>query len=504
MNSEIQILPNWLEQWSKTAPERLALVAGGEELTFGALYERVSQIARQLHAQEIGRGRRVALLMGSSRRFVELVHALIQLEATLIPLNLRLTPAELNWQLADVQADLLLTDSSHSVQGLAAAQGLVGLRSLSVAESGPALGDLPEAEYTSPVGFEATATHTIIYSSGTTGRPKGVRLTYGNHFSNAEASYQNLPAGPADRWLAVLPLFHVGGLAIVLRGLFYGMPVVVQAAFDPVAVNRAIDQEGITLVSVVTNMLARLLDQRSDRPYPPTFRAALIGGGPVPAPLLERCAKAAIPVMQTYGMTETASQAVTLAPAEALRKLGSAGRPLPGVTLRIERDGAPIAETGPEAVGEIALRGPQITPGYEGRPEATALAWRDGWFHTGDLGWLDQEGFLYVTDRRDDLIISGGENVYPAEIEAVLLSHPAIEEAGVVGRPDARWGQVVVAFIRLRPGLSLTATEAIAYCAERLARYKVPVAIYFADSLPRNATGKLLRRVLRERLLNLT
>jgi O-succinylbenzoic acid--CoA ligase len=340
-----------------------------------------------------------------------------------------------------------------------------------------------------------------MYSSGTTGQPKGVRLTYGNHYFNALASYQNFTAGPDDRWLAVLPLFHVGGLAIILRGLFYGMPVVVHESFDPAEVNRAIDHEGVTIISVVTNMLARMLDQRQDKAYPVSLRSILIGGGPVPPSLLERCASSGIPVVQTYGLTETASQAVTLAAEDALRKLGSAGRPLPGVELKIEpKSGATetdLVENG--AAGEILLRGKNVTPGYEGRPEETAKAWRNGWFHTGDIGRLDEEGYLYVLDRRNDLIISGGENVYPAEVEAALLSYPQVEEAGVIGQPDEQWGQVVAAFVKPRSGATLNEEELIAYCQDRLARYKLPRKIYFvAESLPRNATGKLLRRSLRE------
>ena len=285
---------------------------------------------------------------------------------------------------------------------------------------------LPEQPaITPPAIYRAADLHTLIYSSGTTGQPKAVRLTYGNHYFNAYASYRNFEAGPDDRWLAVLPLFHVGGLAIIWRGLFYGMPVVVHESFDPAAVNHAIDHEGVTVISVVTNMLARMLDQRQDKGYPASLRSVLIGGGPVPPPLLERCAAAGIPVVQTYGLTETASQAVTLAAGDALRKLGSAGKPLPGVELKIspksDEENQPAKAMKPRSraasTGEILLRGGNVTPGYEGRPEETARAWRDGWFHTGDIGRVDEEGYLYVLDRRSDLIISGGENIYPAELK---------------------------------------------------------------------------------------
>ena len=512
LNEPGEIFPNWLLEQVKTRPQSLAVVAGLESLTFEELYGRVLALAGKLQASGIEKGSRVAVLLGNGLEFVETVHALMQLQAVLVPLNLRLTPAEQAWQLADVGANFLLTDNKHSGQAREAGVG-TDARLLNLAE----LTIMPvQAEITPPESYRASDLHTLIYSSGTTGQPKAVRLTYGNHYFNAYASYLNFPAGESDRWLAVLPLFHVGGLAILWRGLFYGMPVVVHESFDPAAVNHAIDHEGVTVISVVTNMLARMLDQRHDKGYPASLRSVLIGGGPVPPPLLERCALAGIPVVQTYGLTETASQAVTLATQDALRKLGSAGKPLPGVELKIspKSDGEPASAghtksegykvnegsaASPGQAGEILLRGKNVTPGYEGRPEETARAWRGGWFHTGDIGRVDEEGYLYVLDRRNDLIISGGENVYPAEVEAVLLSHPAVEEAGVIGQADPQWGQVVVAFVKARSGAALTEPELLEYCRGRLARYKLPRKIIFmTEGLPRNATGKLLRRSLRE------
>jgi O-succinylbenzoic acid--CoA ligase len=319
-------------------------------------------------------------------------------------------------------------------------------------------------------------------------------LTYGNHWWSAVGSVLNLGLRDDDRWLAVLPLFHVGGLAILLRCVIYGIAAVVHETFDPAAVNRAVDEEGITIVSVVSAMLQRMLDERGERPYPPTLRCVLLGGGPAPRPLLEACARRGVPVVQTYGLTEAASQVATLAPADALRKLGSAGKPLFPTEVLVRRDGA---SAGPYEVGEILVRGPTVTPGYVNRPEDTAAAIRDGWLHTGDLGYLDHEGYLYLVDRRDDLIVSGGENVYPAEVEAALLAHPSVEEAGVVGIPDERWGQVPAAVVKPRAGARLDEEEVKAFCAERLARYKVPKRVWFVEALPRNAAGKLLRHVLR-------
>jgi o-succinylbenzoate---CoA ligase len=276
-----------------------------------------------------------------------------------------------------------------------------------------------------------------------------------------------------------------------VRAAIYGIPVVLHSAFDPVAVNRAIDEDGVTIISVVSIMLQRMLDARGDRPYPATLRCVLLGGGPAPQPLLEACAVRGVPVVQTYGLTETASQVATLAPADALRKLGSAGQPLLPTELR-------IASAGAGDIGEILVRGPTVMRGYINRPEETALALRDGWLHTGDLGYLDSEGYLYVVSRRHDLIISGGENIYPTEVESVLSAHPAVEEAAVVGVLDARWGQVPAAAVKLRDGMTASEAELIDFCRDRLAGYKAPKLVRFAATLPRNAAGKLLRDEIKQ------
>jgi O-succinylbenzoic acid--CoA ligase len=346
--------------------------------------------------------------------------------------------------------------------------------------------------------FDLAALHSIFYTSGTTGRPKGAMLTYGNHLWSAVGSALNLGVLPDDRWLACLPLFHVGGHAILQRSVIYGSTAIVHETFDAARVNAAIDHDGVTIVSVVAAMLQQMLDAHGDRPYPPALRCVLLGGGPAPRPLLERCAALGVPVVQTYGLTETASQATTLAPEEALTKLGSAGKPLFGTEVRIQRDDGSACD--PDEAGEIVLRGPTVTPGYLNRPDETARALRIGWLHTGDAGYLDAEGYLYVLDRRDDLIISGGENVYPAQVEAVLQAHPAVLEAGVIGAPDQRWGQVPLAVVVLRPGHNLAAEDLLAFCRERLAHYKSPSRILFTDALPRNAAGKLLRHELRKDL----
>ncbi|MFP5371133.1 MAG: AMP-binding protein, partial [Actinomycetes bacterium] len=285
-----------------------------------------------------------------------------------------------------------------------------------------------------------------------------------------------------------------GGLAILFRSVIAGVSVVLHEVFDPARVNRAIEEDRVTLVSVVANLLGRMLETRGDRAYPPTLRCVLLGGGPAPRPLLADCLRRGVPVAPTYGLTEAASQVTTLLPEDLPRHLGSAGKPLPPTEVRIERDGRPVP---PGEVGEIAVRGPTVTPGYVGAEAEGDEIRPDGRLRTGDLGRLDGEGYLYVLDRRDDLIVSGGENVSPAEVEAVLLAHPAVEEAAVVGVPDERWGAVPVAFVRRRAGWVTTEHELLAFCAARLAAFKRPRRIEWVDAVPRNAAGKLLRRELR-------
>jgi len=497
-------MPDWLAARAALTPDRLALMVGDQRITFGELDRRATSAARRLAGLGVREGDRVAVFFRGALPMAELVHGVARVGAILVPLNIRLAPAEIAWQIQDVRACLLLYDSPHPPTDLstvdmedasplsrARERGVGGVRAVHIDD----FYQQCESDAAPRGRIDLAATHTIIYTSGTTGRPKGAMLTYGNHWWSAMGSVLNLGLREDDRWLAPLPLFHVGGLSILMRSVIYGIPAIVHECFDPAAVNRAIDEDGATIISVVAVQLRRMLDARGAQTYPSTLRHVLLGGGPAPLPLLEECARRGVPVVQTYGLTETASQAVTLAPSDALRKVGSAGKPLLPMEVRVEQDGRAAAAGEP---GEIVARGPTVTPGYADRPEETARAIRDGWLHTGDLGLLDAEGYLYVLDRRDDLIVSGGENVYPAEVEAALLAHPAVAEAGVVGVDDPAWGQVPVAYVVPRPDLSVTPDALIAFCRERLARYKVPARVTLVDALPRNASGKLLRRELRE------
>lgn len=491
-------MPEWLHWRAQATPERLALVARGRRLSFAEVAAEADRMARRLAALGPAPGDRLATLLPNGLEAAVVPHAVSRLGLVLVPLNVRLAPGELAWQLADCGARWLLAAPPTLALARQAVERIAGCRLVAtepVDPAVPALAELPEAGAPLRRAIDLGQVHTIVYTSGTTGRPKGALLTYGNHWWSALGSAMNLGALPGDCWLACLPLFHVGGLSILFRSVISGFTALVHERFDPVAVNRAIDEEGVTLLSVVSTMLRHMLEARGEQPYPATLRCVLLGGGPAPRPLLEACARLGLPVAQTYGLTETASQVATLAPEDALRKLGSAGKPLYPNQVRIVTEAGQEAQAG--EVGEILVRGPVVTPGYLNRPEATAAALRDGWLRTGDLGYLDAEGYLYVVDRREDLIVSGGENVYPAEVEAALLAHPAVVEAVVVGVPDPEWGQRVVAAARLAAGAAVSEGELQAWCRERLAGYKVPKEIRLVSELPRNATGKLLRRAVR-------
>jgi len=479
---------DWLRKRASLTPAAPAVIFAGATVTWAELDARADQVAAALFARGVSAGDRIAALLSNGLPFVELAHAVPRAGAILVPLNTRLSPSELAWQIDDSGARLVLHDDGTAP--LAADAAALGSAELAHAAKTRVAGARPSEHPAEDLG----RVHSIIYTSGTTGRPKGAMLTFGNHLWSAIGSALNLGIDPDDRLLACLPMFHVGGLAVLLRSAIYGNAAVVHESFDPERVNRAIDS-GVTVVSVVAAMLSRMLEARGDVPYPRTLRAVLLGGGPAPRPLLEACAERGVPVVQTYGLTEAASQVATLAPADALRKLGSAGKPLFTTEMRIDRDGG---EAAPGDPGEILVRGATVSPGYWRRPDETAEAHRGGWLRTGDVGSLDDEGYLYVLDRRDDLIVSGGENVYPAEVEAVLLSHDAIAEAGVYGIDDDRWGSVPAASVVLRSGASVTADELIAHCRERLAGYKAPVSVRVVDALPRTAAGKLQRRLLRE------
>jgi o-succinylbenzoate---CoA ligase len=409
---------NWLARRAAEFPDRVALVADGRRLSYRQLAGEARTAAEAFDAQGIGPGDTVPIVMPPGVEYVARLHALSGLGAVAFPLDPRLGDDGCNAALDEVE---------------------------------PA----------------AAGVHTRVLTSGSTGRPKPIGLTHANHHWSAVGSALNLGVEPEDRWLCCLPLFHVSGLTILMRSAIYATAAVLHDGFETGRVAAELESGEITLVSLVATQLARLLEAGADVASP---RLLLLGGGPLPEDLLAEAQGRGATVVQTYGMTETCSQVATLAPAEARRKLGSAGRPLLSAVIRVEDD-------------EILVKGPTVSP--------DALA-EDGWLHTGDLGRLDDEGYLWVTGRRAETIVSGGENVMPAEVEEVLLRHPAVADAAVLGRPDPEWQEAVTALIVL--GGPDPGDEALrAHCAAALPPFKVPKRFQRVVSLPRNEAGKLRR-----------
>lgn len=483
-----QQMPNWLKQRAELTPDRLAVKTTSEQVTFHQLHRRVQFRAQQLSLSGVTKGEHVAILMKNSIDMIETIHAVMSIGAVAIMLNLRLTRQELMWQILDGEVVHVICNGELKEKISNGKNSLHIIINEELPQENASV-ELYELD------FQANQVATIMYTSGTTGHPKGVMHTFGNHWSSAVGSALNLGLLPTDRWLLAVPLFHISGLSIVMRSVIYGMGIVLHERFNATKMNQAIMNDKVTIVSVVTTMLQQMLDQLDKQRYPDSFRCMLAGGGPVPKSVLEECQNRKIPVYQTFGMTETASQIVTLTPEHSMTKLGSAGKPLFSCQVKIVKDGK---ECIANEEGEILVKGPNITKGYWKRDDETKKALQDGWLHTGDQGYIDDQGFLYVLDRRSDLIISGGENVYPAEIESILLSHPKIKDAGVVGVEDKRWGQSPYAFVVLHE--QLMKTDIIEFCQNQLATYKVPKDITFLDELPRNAANKLLRRALKERV----
>jgi len=439
-------LDDWLAQRSQSCPDRTALVADGSEPTYAQLEAEATWVARRLAAHGVRRGSTAALTMHARREQVVLVHALMKVGATLLPLSPLLSAEERAAVIAVEEPAVDLDDP----------------------------GELTQTEADLPLLGEHDMDDVCcrVLTSGSSGTARPVGLTYGNFLWSAVGSAFNIGVEPQDRWLCCLPLSHISGLAIVMRSVVYGTTAIVHDGFDEDRVAASLEEDDISVLSIVTTMLTRLLEKGADLSGP---RAILVGGGPVPVDPLEEAIGRGATVVQTYGLTEACSQVTTLAPADARRKLGSAGRPLLTTHLRIQD-------------GEILVQGPTVAPG---RADA------DGWLHTGDLGRIDEEGFLYVEGRLDDMIVTGGENVVPAEVEQVLLRHPAVADAAVVGRDDPEWQQAVTAIVVLEDGSDVSPDDLRRHCAEGLAGFKVPKRVELAAALPRTPSGKLMRRALR-------
>jgi len=464
--------------FARTQPDRVALIQGEETWTYARLEEAVAEASIAFYDQGLVSGEHVALEFGAEQglHFAATLHALHRAELLPVPISQKLTEPERVTMRRRAQVDVALTATPEA--------SAMGSRLSAI----------------KPPRFERRldAPAAILFTSGTEGLPRAVVLTHGNLLWSALASARNLGVRANDVWLSCVPLHHVGGLSVLTRTAYYGTAALIHDKFDPDAVNRAIDTQGVTIVSLVPPMLERLIDARGGKRFPSTLRAALIGGGPAPVPLLQKAADRGLRALPTYGMTETASQVTTLSPRDWPNGLETGGRPLPFTRVEI-RD--PEGRTlGPQQQGEIVVRGPMVAEAYFDDREKTAEAFQHRWFRTGDFGAWDSHGRLRVLDRRGDRMVVGGENVSPLEVESALATHPAVLEVCVVALDGGSWGHEITAIVVPRPNAQITLDQLRAHAGQTLAGFKLPRRIQIVGSLPRNASGKLLRGEIRSRL----
>jgi O-succinylbenzoic acid--CoA ligase len=474
------MMNDWLFTRAETTPQKIALMTGGQTFTYAELHRMVSALAKQWQ-DDIPAKSRVGILAENSLEYVCAIFALMRLDAVIVPLNTRLTADELHWQIEHVGCLwVLVTQQTESMLADFESKRVISLSDLT-----------QNGLDNRPVRLDDALV--IVHTSGTSGYPKGAVLTYGNVFYSAMSSAYRLGHLSDDVWLCTLPLFHVGGLSILIRACLYGITVDLRDKFTVEDINHALTHGGISIVSLVPTMLYRLLDAKTES-WSKGLRLVLLGGAAADERLIQRCKAQHIPLATTYGLTEAASQVATALPDTALTKVGTVGRPVMFTQIRVVDEHGNNQPTG--VYGEIIVKGLTVMQGYDHQPDTTENTLRDGWLYTGDMGYLDEDGDLFIVQRRNDLIVTGGENVYPAEVEAVLNSHPAVKESVVIGLPSLEWGQQVAAAVQLHPNHTITADELIAYSRGQLAGYKQPRKIRFVDHFPQTASGKIQRQAL--------
>ncbi|MBA1148188.1 long-chain fatty acid--CoA ligase [Ectothiorhodospiraceae bacterium WFHF3C12] len=498
----------WLRYHREQHPQNEALIFGDTRLDYGTLNSRVNRVAQALAARGVDKGDRVSLLMLNSNAFLETFFACAKLGAIAVPLNFRLSPGEISFILADAGARVIVyhprfTPLFESIRGETALEH-------GIAVCGPDEAPLDgDADYERTIAEQPDAEPQalvrqddplmMMYTSGTTGKPKGAVLTHANPtWITLNTQLSELAIRSDENILTVAPLFHIGGLAIhTLPALHLGGKTILHAMFDPEETLRTIERERVGALFLLPAMWQALTQVPNFDDYDlSSLRYLVSGGSPCPIPVIEFFQGRGLPFIEGFGMTETTASACVLGNADAVRKNGSVGKPLTHVQMRIvDEDDNDVA---PGETGELVLRGPSIFKEYWNRPEATADDCRNGWFHSGDLARQDEEGFYYIVDRKKDMLISGGENVYPTEVEQVLYKHPKVQEVAVIGVPDERWGEVPMALVVPPQGETVTLEEIEDYCRDKLARFKTPKHLAVLEELPRTATGKVLKRELRQ------
>ena len=501
-----------LDRNADRSPDADALIFRDRRITHQRLYDRVNALAAALREAGVGRGDIVAILLANRPEFLEAALAANRLGAAFLPLNVRLAEPELDYILNHADASIVVTEAAYAAPVLAIARRQAAPATLLLVGEDDGV---PEAAVryepfvqsrrgaiVPAVDVDESDLHRLMYTSGTTSHPKGVPISYGSFYWKSIAHVAEFGLRREDRTAMVGPLYHVGAFDLPGIGTWWvGGSLLIVPRFDVVDLLDTITRERPTNIWLAPAMVNAILQEPRLGEFDTSSIRFVIGGGEkMPLTLIERLL-AAFPgarFADAYGLTETVSGDTFLDEEHTLTKIGSVGKPVMGVGVRIVGEDDQLVTAAGEP-GEILLRGPKVTTGYWKDPEATAAAFtEDGWFRTGDVGHLDKDGFLFIDDRKKDMIVSGGENVSASEVERVVYEHEAVLEAAVVALPDPKWGEVPRAFVVLKPGAQLTADELVAYCRERLAKYKAPKVVTFLDLLPRNPSGKVLKRVLRD------
>jgi fatty-acyl-CoA synthase len=497
-------MDSWVARHAENRPGKVALVFQDRRISYGELAAAVDGVARGLVRAGVRHGDRVAGLLANSPEFLITLMACTRIGAIFVPLNTRLASAEILYILQDSMPELLVAHE-QLLPAIDPISDVLPVRRVVQVGGSPRPGlmafeDLQDASPTTlPLPPDPQEAALMMYTSGTTGRPKGALLTHNNLLWNNMQLLVELSVGADDVGFNAAPLFHIGGLNVLTGPLLYcGGTNVLEDRFDPARALEVMERENVTCSFAVPAMwsaIARVPD--FDRYDLSRMRCLVSGGAPCPLPLIEFFRERGLPFQEGFGMTETAPIVAVLKQEDVVRKAGSIGKPALHVDARVFD--ANDQEVEPGVVGELVVRGPNVMLGYWNQPEATAEAVRGGWFHTGDLARRDEEGYLFIVDRKKDMVITGGENVYPVEVEQVLVRHPRVLDVAVFGVPDAKWGERVVAAVVTRDGEPLSLDEVDAFCRGKLARFKVPGAVYGVPELPRNATGKVLKTELRRR-----
>jgi long-chain acyl-CoA synthetase len=496
-----------LRESANSVPDKDFLRFASGAMTYAEADAASGRLAVALRGRGFSPGDKVAVRLANVPEFVISYFGILKAGLTMVPLNPLLKAAEIAYQLDDSDARMLITATMLEDEVLTALDKVGGVVPVVVGEYDESRWPEGTISYGSLLADDdgdiwpcsADDTAVLLYTSGTTGQPKGAEISHFQLYMNSTVAGEHLGVLDDDVTLAVLPFFHVYGLSSVLNtAVRHGRTISVVPRFDPAEVLSAIERDKVTIFCGVPTMFYALIAIDSSGYDTSSLRAAGSGGAPIPAQVLQAFEQRFdVPILEGYGLSESASTA-TVNPGVDHRKMLSIGKPIWGIQLRIVDENDQPLPNGPEHIGEILLRGHNITKGYYKRPQETAEAFRGGWFHTGDLGYQDEDGFVFIVDRKKDMIIRGGLNVYPREVEELLYQHPAVAEAAVLGRPDERLGEEVVAVVSLKDGAHAEPDEIVAWAKERIAAYKYPRHVRIVAELPKGATGKITKRLLRD------